>query len=381
MKRFLWILFYTVSYFSLYSQQNHVISGNSPVKHISVKTEEDRNTSKANRIPVIHITSPRYSIKNGNKFVGPNTVKILNVEGFTYVKDGSAIEKVLVDNEEAQLNEEDKFEKIIFLSTDTNCVVIESYSNEGNIGRDTLVIVYEKIVPKNYLFIMAIDEYENWPPLQNPVKDAKDIKDILVSKYQFEEANVIELYNSDCTIDSIDKSFRSLIEKVTRNDNVLIFYAGHGSHDDLLKEGYWIPVDAKFQNTSEYLENSIIIKYIAALESRHTLLVADACFSGSLFATQSKRGDNDRRYENLEKRISKWAFTSGRMEQVDDSSPFARYLIKFLKENKSSPFPLSELVEYVTKSVSNNSSQMPCAGPLKDIGDEGGEFIFRIKEK
>ena len=34
-------------------------------------------------------------------------------------------------------------------------------------------------VGKQYLVIIAINEYENWLPLKSPVKDAKEIKEIL----------------------------------------------------------------------------------------------------------------------------------------------------------------------------------------------------------
>lgn len=110
-------------------------------------------------------------------------------------------------------------------------------------------------------------------------------------------------------------------------------------------------------------------------------MVVDACFSGSLFASSS-RGY----VENVEKYKSRWALASGRLETVSDgkigeNSPFARVLIDYLENNKKAKLPVSELVQHVKVQVSEINKQTPLGNPLKNMGDEGGEFIFYMRNQ
>jgi len=119
------------------------------------------------------------------------------------------------------------------------------------------------------------------------------------------------------------------------------------------------------------------------LKSKHTLFIADACFSGSYYTEERGANSYIERITNLN---SKWAFTSGREEAVADrlagkeNSPFAYYLIKFLNENDSDQLLISDLANMVTKAVSNNSEQVPLAAPIRNAGDEGGQFVFELRK-
>lgn len=231
---------------------------------------------------------------------------------------------------------------------------------------------------ENHLFLIAINNYDHWPKLNNAMNDAGDVKKILTEKYQFRDENVYMVSNQEATLENIHNAFQDLRTKVGEKDNLLIFYSGHGYYDKDLDEGYWIPVDAESGKTTDYLPNSNLLKYIKALDSKHIFLVADACFSGSLFSP-STRGY----VENVEKYKSRWALTSGRLEFVSDgnygkrNSPFTSYFLKYLKTNEKEQVPVSELIQYVKVAVSNNSDQTPIGSPLKNVGDEGGEFIFK----
>lgn len=233
-------------------------------------------------------------------------------------------------------------------------------------------------IGKNHLLLIAINDYKHWPRLNNALNDASDVKNILTEKYQFRDENVYMVAEEEATLENIHNAFQDLRTKVGEKDNLLIFYSGHGFYDKDLDEGYWIPVDAESGKTTDYLPNSNLLKYIKALDSKHIFLVADACFSGSLFSP-STRGY----VENVEKYKSRWALTSGRLEFVSDgnygkrNSPFTSYFLKYLKTNDKEQVPVSELIQYVKVAVSNNSDQTPIGSPLKNVGDEGGEFIFR----
>lgn len=245
--------------------------------------------------------------------------------------------------------------------------------------KDDAVNVGTGLTGQNFLLIIGINKYMYWPQLNNATKDAKDIKEVLIEKYQFLPENTFELFDDQATYKDILGKMTEMKKKIGAGDNLLIYFSGHGFYDKGIDEGYWIPVDAHKDMETEYLPNSTLLKYLKAFEAKHIFLVADACFSGSLFS-QGSRGYID----NVEKFKSRWGLTSGRLEVVSDgnagnNSPFAGYFLKFLRDNTKKQFSVSEIIQYVKISVSNNSDQTPIGSPLKNVGDEGGEFIFHLK--
>ena len=57
-------------------------------------------------------------------------------------------------------------------------------------------------------------------------------------------------------------------------------------------------------------------------------------------------------------------------------SVFAYYLIKSLSNNNETYFDASQLYNNLKIPVVNNSDQTPKFNPIKNTGDEGGQFIF-----
>jgi hypothetical protein len=216
--------------------------------------------------------------------------------------------------------------------------------------------------------------------LNNAVKDIHDMTSALTSRYNFEEENLTLITDSAATKNNIINELRNLIEKVGPNDNLVVIYSGHGYFDELLNEGYWIPMDAKKNSFGDYIANQTLLNILKNIQSQHIFLVADACFSGSLLAS-SGRGYT----ESVEKYKSRWCLASGRLEVVSDgqlgaNSPFAKTLIDYLNDNEKEALAVSELVTDVKIKVAEQASQTPIGSPLKNIGDEGGEFIFRLKQ-
>jgi WD40 repeat protein len=234
---------------------------------------------------------------------------------------------------------------------------------------------------KNFLLVIGINNYNYWPKLNNAVKDAQNVRDVLTSRYGFLPENTIGIFNEEASSKNILDQLLKIQETLGVNDNLLIYFSGHGFYNSKIDEGYWVPFDAQKNEETGYLPNSTLVKYIKAINCKHIFLVVDACFSGSLFS------DGHKGYvDKVGQFKSRWCLSSGRLELVSDgktgeNSPFAFYFIKFLKENTKPEFSVSELIQYVKVAVSNNTEQTPIGNPLKNVGDEGGEFIFKLKEK
>jgi tetratricopeptide (TPR) repeat protein len=235
-------------------------------------------------------------------------------------------------------------------------------------------------VPENYLLVIGIDQYLHWPDLYNAVGDAKAVRDILLQKYRFDDENVYELYNQDATHENIRNALIKIKNELDPIDNLVIYYAGHGDYDPEFDEGAWIPHDAQEGYETEYIPNVVLIKYLQKLETRHTFLMADACFSGSLFVE-----DDEMRYKPGNDEIkSRWAFSSGNMEYVADGakgghSPFAENLLACLEENNREKLTVTDVIGYVKFKVKTGFSQTPIGKPLDLEDNQGGEYVFYLK--
>ncbi len=253
--------------------------------------------------------------------------------------------------------------------------------------QDTRSISFGHSVPqmpessgRSYILTIGIDKYEHLPKLRNAVKDALEVTQLLVSKYQFSETDVTYLLNEQATQKNIFQAFSTLIKIVKPEDIVLLYFSGHGIVQDDINEGYWIPVDGDRGNPGTYIANSSIVNYLRSIKSLHTFVIADSCFSGSMFRGESMRDFTDRQ----EAIPSRWLMTSGRDTPVSDgkpgeNSPFADSILLHLRENQREALPVTSLFRSVSEDVGNNHDQLPRCEPLQGVGHRGGEFALRLK--
>ena len=205
---------------------------------------------------------------------------------------------------------------------------------------------------------------------------------MLKSKYKIDFFH--SLYDQNATRENIIKEFEWMVQNVKPSDNVVIYYSGHGEFKKDLNKGYWVPVNATNSSTSQYISNNDIQTYLGGIKSKHTLLISDACFSGDIFRGKTitiPYEESDRYYSKVNNLISRKAITSGGIEPVMDGgkeghSVFAYYLLKSLATNNSKFYDANQLYESIKIPVVNNSQQSPNFQPIRDSGDEGGQFIF-----
>ncbi|MCB0565520.1 MAG: caspase family protein [Phaeodactylibacter sp.] len=229
----------------------------------------------------------------------------------------------------------------------------------------------------NYLLAIGIDRYQHWTPLDNAVKDARDLIQVLTHQYQFGQEHITILYDERATEANIYDAIRELKRAITPQDNLLVYYSGHGHYDEDFDEGHWIPVDARIDTEDRFISNSNIIKRINAIDAHHVLLIIDSCFSGSL-VVKKRNTSIDEHFR------SRRIISSGRLETVSDgrageNSPFASGVITYLKRNTQRAVNTTTLVQYVKEFVAGKARQNPVDGRIQNSADEGGEFIFHLK--
>lgn len=333
------------------------------------------------------------SIKLMSPFLPENdtfrtSVKEIDLIGM--VTDESGVKFVSVNSDVRNINEAGVFSSRLILVPGQNQIRLVTSDELDNLAEKSYTVVYIPPVPtlaekisgssKYYGLIIGIDNYRDpdLPDLQNPVKDARRLHDLLISRYSFHENEMVLL--RDAKRNDIVGALDHLANIVTPNDNVLIFYAGHGTWDEKANVGYWLPADAYLNTTTNWFRNSTLVDYLKTIDSRHTLLITDACFAGAIFNTRSGFRREDRAYEILYELPSRKAMTSGTLTEVPDRSSFTRYLIERLEKNDETYLSSEQLFSSFRIAVINNSDAIPQYGEIRNVGDEGGDFIFLKKE-
>jgi hypothetical protein len=230
-----------------------------------------------------------------------------------------------------------------------------------------------------YALLIAVEEYQDMgiTSLSEPIKDAEKLRKVLVDKYTFNEEDVTVLKNP--SFEEISVAFELLTHKIGPNDNLLIWYAGHGYYDEKTSIGYWLPADASENNRSRWFRNSTLVENIGAISSKHTLLIADACFAGGIFKTRAPFNNASPDIANMMRRNSRKAMTSGALTTVPDKSIFMKYCLKVLEENPNQYLPSEDLFDEIRLSMKNNSDTRPLYGEIQNAGDEGGNFVLTLR--
>jgi hypothetical protein len=267
------------------------------------------------------------------------------------------------------------FIAFVFLSASPFYVIAQEAESISNPVRVNLKL-RELNTHRYYGLLIAVEEYADSAivSLNEPLKDANKLKEVLKSRYTFDDQDITILKNP--TFEELNVEFDELSKKIGPSDFLLIFYAGHGYFDEKTNIGYWLPADAQKKNRAKWFRNSALVENIGAINSKHTFLIADACFSGGIFKTRAPFNNANPDISNMLKRTSRKAMTSGSLTTVPDKSVFMTYLIKALEENNNQYLPSEDLFDDIRIAMKNNADTKPQYGEIRNVGDNGGNFVL-----
>lgn len=235
----------------------------------------------------------------------------------------------------------------------------------------------------NKILAIAIDDYQDSAiiNLNNCVKDANSIIDILSKKYEFDD---IDLYTKkeQTTLKFLyNELYSKLVISSLEEDNILIFFAGHGEYNNLLESSYWLCSDSTRNDVTTWFNIENLIKFIKASPAKHIALVSDSCFSGAIFELYRGGGINA-----IKNQYSRQALTSGSIEKVSDgksneNSPFCKAIISVLDGNTGKELTFSTFSEQTIIAFSKEKKQTPKHGSISNVGHDGGSFVFELKKE
>ncbi|TAH40567.1 MAG: caspase family protein [Bacteroidetes bacterium] len=232
---------------------------------------------------------------------------------------------------------------------------------------------------KYYALIIAEENYQMTQyNLKYPKRNADSLYSVLTTKYNFPKSNCVLLNNSPTRTEIFTELDKFV--KLRKNDNLLIFFAGHGLYDKGSGRGYWLTSDYS-GNLSNTISNLDLSGYLKKIKSHHILVISDACYSGSIFNLKpDETGSRAPTMNDIYARKSRQALTSGELEKVPDKSTFFESLMSFLNSNESAYVQLPHLVLNLEKNLMDfhgtSILHKQIYGRLSDCEDYGGEFIF-----
>lgn len=223
--------------------------------------------------------------------------------------------------------------------------------------------------------VIGVNNYKYLPRLLTATKDARAVDATLRELYGFKSSLLVDADREEI-LSALDRLRREL----TPQDNLLIYFAGHGYFDTEVERGYWMPVDAKKTTTSNWISNADITDKLKAIRAKHVLVVADSCYSGSLTRDVSVRIDLDQYLQKIIDKRARVVMTSGGTEPVLDSgggenSIFCSAFLVALKNNRRI-IDGTSLFSQIRRPVMLSAPQTPQYSDIRFAGHDGGDFIF-----
>lgn len=240
-----------------------------------------------------------------------------------------------------------------------------------------------------FALVIGNQQYNKIEPLQTPINDAVDIAGLLRDKYGFEVTVLLNATNIE-----VMEAINDLNQKLTDEDNLLIYYAGHGeriqSRDRL--SGYWLPVNADAPPRDTFwVSNEFVTGHLARLSARRVLVMADSCYAGLLSSSpgylmlrDAPQYDAEFLRYKLPKRSRLLLSSGGDRPVLDEGAPghsvFAATVLDTLRDNErilSGP----QLFQAIDGKIRERAAdvgfeQRAEYKAIKGAGHEVGDFFF-----
>jgi hypothetical protein len=350
--------------------------------------------------PTIQLIDPAAFSTRGTSEITVSSVDQYQIVGKVTAPAG--VLSVLVNRHEADLNDSNVFRSVVDLSGEKTPIHIAAIDKQGKRTEQVLSLISEAArqaaaKPKLpqvefgefYALLIGNENYEMLPDLVTPKEDVRQIGAVLSERYGF-HTTVLE----DSGRQQIMDSMYELLGRLTSEDNLLIYYAGHGEYVTDTDRGVWLPVDASPSSPANWISNVEINDYLKQIRAKQIVVIADSCYSGALTRSaliNTRPGLTDEEYEaHLEKmaRIpARVVLTSGALAPVlDSTSPdsqhsiFAAALIEILTQNDT-VLSAQDLGRTIAAKVSLAATkvgyeQEPQYAPLNHSNHQGGDFFF-----
>jgi uncharacterized caspase-like protein len=239
-----------------------------------------------------------------------------------------------------------------------------------------------------YALVIAVANYEKLERLSSPIADATRMKQLLEERYGFS----VKLLSDPSQL-QVMQEVNHLSETLTEDDNLLIYFAGHGNRLGVgqRETGYWLPTNAdKPPDDSAWVPNEFVSRHLGRLNAKRVLVLSDSCYAGLLGDDPGYVMVGEGRYTDeyikwKTPRRARLVIASGGDDPVLDEdggghSIFAHALLDELDANQQ-VLTAPELFLHVRDRIRHSSrakelGQDPKLKVIKDAGHDVGDFFL-----
>lgn len=282
----------------------------------------------------------KFAFKNGDSYTGTFANNLFNGYGSFKKNSGELIEGYW-ENGKMGVAEE-------FAAIDSAQVLsVDSILNKGSISQKTLR-------PRVFAVVVGISDYQGTElDLSYSDRDAQLFYNHLRSAMPTEMAagKSVLLLNERATLSNINAALSDVFSTSSPNDFIIFYFSGHGS------VGQFVPYNHSFGLSHEDLKN-----YFKNTEAKFRLVVADACFSGSIGTpNQTSVSDTQDLFDSrlaviMSSKPDQTSLEMGSLEQGVFSYHLIRGMQGLADLNQDKYVTAGELFMYTKNKVANHTS-------------------------
>lgn len=221
-----------------------------------------------------------------------------------------------------------------------------------------------------YAVVVGVAQYRHMKPLKYTDDDAYSMTAFLRSP----EGGAVKMSNMKVLVDeaatkaNVLKALKTFGDKADENDVLIFYFSGHGMPESLL------PIDYDGEGSEFQLYHKDLVNILKDSDAKSKVVIADACYSGSMLAFKGEDYENSMNNYYNEIRKNEGGLVMLMSSKAEETSIennglrqgiFSHFLMRGLygaaNTDSDKLIRLDELFEYVQKNVSfyTNSYQTP----------------------
>ena len=151
---------------------------------------------------------------------------------------------------------------------------------QGNV--DTYVAVNDAENANTFVVIISNEHYKHEEPVPFALNDGAVFQRYCEKTLGIPEKNI--KFVPDASLNDMNYNLKWL-ERVVgvrgETANAIVYYSGHGMPDEDSKKAYLLPIDGYSTEPTSGLATDALYQRLSAMHTAHTVVMLDACFSGS----------------------------------------------------------------------------------------------------
>lgn len=232
-----------------------------------------------------------------------------------------------------------------------------------------------------WALVVGINEYPSLPPAKQlkAARPGAEAVARLLRQYRVERDRLTQLFDDGATKDSIlGHILGPLRRDVKEQDSVFFYFAGQCQVDPKTKEAGLLPAGAVEDVPTSFILVKELQDVLSRVPARHIFVAVDSCVGDFLVGGSKISGDPPVR--EVYQKKSRWVLAAGTPPQADGGlSPFAQALVDSLRENTLAYLTPLHLGQELATRLPPAANRTLKSGPMVGVGDEDGQFVFRLE--